>query len=158
MMAGDWIAIRKDLPRAIEVLRMVNMLKKTDGYRVAGQLADVWAWFDGETIDGVAHGVSPDFVDALVDQKGFADAMAATGWLIVTDEGLQVPKFGRWMGQSGKKRLRDNRRAAAEARRKKDDKKAKAAPKEGAAQYRTEHLKYNNQRKSKLPTTFADDL
>ena len=116
-MSGEWIPIHKELCDEIEVIQMAGRLK-LDAYAVAGRLFRIWCWFDTHTTDGRAKGITLEYLDKKVDCKRFAEAMLAAGWLTVTDHDdphqreVCVPKFDRWNGKSGKKRLAENRRKA----------------------------------------------
>jgi len=160
-MAGDWIAIQKELPTSIEVFQIAKGFSKLDRFGVCGRLLQVWSWFDTNTTDGMARSVTCEDIDTMVHQKGFAAAMVAAGWLKVLDfesGGLAVPNFDRWMGSSGKKRLRDNRRAAADAVRKKSEKKATERLGDSVTEKsRGQNNKYTT-RAQRVTTTLADDL
>lgn len=152
-MAGDWIAMRKDLPDDIEVIRMSAELKLMQDV-VVGKLFRVWSWFDTATADGLAQHVGPDFIDHLVDCEGFAEAMRKVGWLhIRKTPAIEVPNFDRWMGSSGKKRLAHNRRVAA----KRGASKAHSSITESAPEKSIEQ-KSNKNTRGTLPANFAEQL
>jgi len=113
-MAGDWIPWSKGLARRPEVLAVAKATGR-DRRAVAATLMEWWEWVDGETADGSLPGVSlADLVDLIpgTDDR-FWLAVCQVGWLEVTTEGLRVPHFERWMGQSAKRRLMDSRRKRA---------------------------------------------
>ena len=155
-MAGDWLPIQKDLFEAIEVLQIAGQLKKCR-FQVLGKLVKVWAWFDTHTADGVASGIDASFLDDMVEQKGFAAAMQAAGWLDISDNGLLIPNFEHRIGQSGKSRQQHNRTVAAKRAQQKRTRSAQAGAPIGAPEKRRgQNKKINNN--GRLPVTFADEL
>ena len=155
-MAGDWLPVQKDLFEAIEVLQIAAQVKKCR-FQVLGKLVKVWAWFDTHTADGVARGIDASFLDDMVEQKGFAAAMQAAGWLDIFRNGIRVPNFEHWMGQSGKRRQQHNRNVAAKRAQQKRTKSAQAGAPVGAPEKRREQNKKINNN-GRLPVTFADEL
>jgi len=116
-MSGEWIPVHKEVCDEIEVIQIASRLK-LDAYSVVGRLIRIWTWFDTHTTDGRAQGITTDYLDKKVDCKRFSEAMVEAGWLVISDHEdplereISVPKFDRWMGKSGKKRLAENRRKA----------------------------------------------
>ena len=110
-MAGDWIPMRVSLPNDPAVIAIAAMLR-ADEDLVVGKLFRFWTWADQQCADGNAPGVTESWLDRYVSAAGFAAALVKVGWLIVDGDGLKVPKFDRWMGNSGKKRLKTNQRVA----------------------------------------------
>ena len=102
-MAGDWIKMRHDLyddPSVVRIARLVGLDRDT----VVGKLYRLWAWADRHTTDGKVCDVGPDFVDDLLSCSGFAAAMQASGWLVITGDCFSFPRFDRHNGKSAKKR------------------------------------------------------
>lgn len=111
-MADDWIKMRHNLVDDPAVIAMSRVLKKPD-YAIVGLLHCVWCWADRQTSDGRADGVTPEWIDRkLVNVRGFAEAMANAGWLVIEDDGLSFPGFDRHNGASAKKRMLAARRKA----------------------------------------------
>ena len=118
-MAGDWIKFELSTFDKPEVIQMADALNMPESH-VVGCLLQVWAWFDQQTEDGNAYGVTTAFVDRRVGVKGFADAMLSTGWLAVIHReegdmlggqaGLSMPGFEEHNGKSAKKRALTARR------------------------------------------------
>ncbi len=112
-MAGDWIVWCKGLARKRKVLaiaREVSWSRK----ETAATLMEFWEWADAETEDGGLPGMTVgDLVNAVPDTtEGFWLALVKVGWLTATSDGLAIPEFREWMGQSAKSRLRKNQRQA----------------------------------------------
>jgi hypothetical protein len=110
-MAGDWMMIDLELSDKPEVHQIAAILQ-LDPDAVVGKLVRVWSWFDKQTVDGHAPSVTHALLDRLTARDGFADALAVAGWLQSGSDGLRMPKFDRWNGQSAKKRALANRRQA----------------------------------------------
>jgi len=104
-----WIKVEHETIDKPEVLEMAEMLG-TSADEVFGKLFRVWCWFDLQSIDGNAGGVTGNalkrFIDRLVSSQGFAASMEKVGWL--TDTGM--PNFNNHNGESAKKRAVTNKR------------------------------------------------
>jgi hypothetical protein len=102
-MAGDWIKLRTDVhtdPAVIRISRATGL----DVYGVVGRLTALWSWADKHTEDGNVTGVNAEWVDSFVRADGIADAMIAVGWLAISADGIEFPRFDRYMGASAKVR------------------------------------------------------
>ncbi len=111
-MAGDWIPFDHDLPDKAEVLAI---MEKT-GTSLADtllRLCRMWIWFDRHTLDGKcnAFGVT-GLLQKCGGDKQFWGAVAAVGWLLITEDGLEVPKFAERFGSSARRRLLTAKRVA----------------------------------------------
>jgi len=108
-MAGDWLKMRHDLPDDPAVITMSSQTG-LDEDAIVGRLHRLWSWADRQLSDGVALGVSTDWIDRLVHCDGFAAAMVQAGWLEVHDRGVCFPKFDVHMGESAKLRAKSSER------------------------------------------------
>lgn len=124
-MAGDWLKMDSSTPEKPEVLAITSRMGWDDPDMTVGKLFRVWRWFDQHTTDGNAKGVTSALLDRIAGVAGFAQAMQAEGWLIVSDAGLSLPKFDRHNGATAKARVETARRVA------KHRAKPEAAPDEG---------------------------
>ena len=120
-MAGDWLKVEKDTPEKPEIFAIAETLGM-DPEKVFAKCFKLWAWADSHTTDGNAQGVTPSRVDELLHAPGFAVALAEVGWLSIRSGALQIPNFGRHMGQSGKTRALTAKRVAAHKARQGNDK------------------------------------
>jgi len=110
-MAGDWIKMRCDLatdPAVIAIAAATGLDEDT----TVGKLHRLWAWADQQTRDGNAHGVTEKWIDRFISAAGFAQAMAAAGWLVILTDGVTFPNWDRHNGQSGKQRALTAKRVA----------------------------------------------
>jgi hypothetical protein len=103
VMAGDWIKMRCDLeddPAVIGIAADTGI----DEYGVVGRLHKVWSWANKHTRDGHAPSVTSSWLDQYIGVQGFANAMQKHGWLLVSERGLEIPKFDVHNGKPGKDR------------------------------------------------------
>ena len=111
-MAGDYIPMRIALADDPAVISIATATKLTPDH-VVGKLHRLWSWADQHTTDGELAGVPASWIDDYLKKKGFAAAMASTPkdpWLIITPNGVTIPKYERWNGKCAKARLENNRR------------------------------------------------
>lgn len=108
-MAGDWIKMRVDLaddPAVIKIAARLNLCEDT----VVGKIHRLWSWFDQQTTNGNAPGVTSAWIDRRCNCPGLAAAMIEVEWLIESADGMQMPDFDKHNGQSGKSRALGSKR------------------------------------------------
>lgn len=114
-MAGDWIKMTHALPEKPEVLAIAGKTGLTR-FDVVGRLFTLWRWFDNNTTDGNAVGVTLVTLEECLFgysvNVGFVPAVVAVGWLEATDTGVRVVKFDAHISQSAKTRAQTNKRVA----------------------------------------------
>ena len=100
---ADWLKIGIDFPDKPEHFVVADFL----GIEVdsAVVLALRWLrWLDQHTEDGCT-GLSGRLVDAVMKQKGYADALVACGWAALDEHGdVCAVNFSRHNGETAKKR------------------------------------------------------
>lgn len=111
-MAGNWIKFEVDTPEKPEVLALTVAMGWDDPDLTVGKLLRVWRWFDQQTLEGNAPGVSAALLDRIAGVSGFANAMARVGWLIVSEDGISLPNFDRHNGETAKSRALTAKRVA----------------------------------------------
>lgn len=97
-----------DKPEVSIIAEALNI----DPDAVIGKLIRFWLWCDQQSISGNALNVTKMFLDRLVHQPGFSDALIKADWLQVRSGSLEVPHFDRHNGQTAKARALANRRIA----------------------------------------------
>lgn len=104
-MAGDWIKVEKATPSKPEIMAIAAAcnLSSDDAF---GKCFRLWSWFDTHSVDGTVKGITVAGIDQLVGLAGFADALTSVGWFNVRTGAVELPNFGRHMGQTAKQRLR----------------------------------------------------
>src|SRR3972149_6486467 len=108
-MAGDWIKMRVDLAEDPAVIAIAAATGLAEDH-VVGKLHRLWSWADQQTTDGDAASVTDKWIDRHVSCTGFAQAMQAASWLIVSVGGIRFPKFDKHSGKTGKRRALTARR------------------------------------------------
>lgn len=111
-MAGEWIKFESSLPDKPETLAITAAMGWDDPDLTVGKLMRVFRWFDQQTIDGNARGVTPALLDRLIGVTGFVQAMANERWVTVTEAGLTLRNFNRHNGASAKSRAKTAKRVA----------------------------------------------
>lgn len=89
---------------------MVAAKTGLDEFAVVGRLHRLWSWADSQTSDGRIVGVTGEWIDRYLQAPGFAAALAAARWILITKQGVRFPNFDRHNGQSGKARAANTRR------------------------------------------------
>ena len=114
-MAGDWLKMTHALPEKPEVLA-ISGRTGLNRFEVVGRLFILWRWFDNNTIDGNAVGVTSvtlnDCLFGYGDATSFVAAVVAASWLIETPEGISVVKFDEHTSESAKQRAQTAKRVA----------------------------------------------
>ena len=114
-MAGDWIKMTHNLPEKPEVLA-ISGKTGLNRFDVVGRLFIVWRWFDNNTTDGNARGVTSVTLEECLfgysSNVAFVSAVISAGWLVETDEGIHVVKFDEHISESAKVRAQTAKRVA----------------------------------------------
>lgn len=111
-MAGEWIKFEASTPDKPEVLAITVFMGWDDPDLTVGKLLRVWRWFDQQTIDGNAPGVTPALLDRLLGVSGLCEAMESVGWLESYEGGVRLPNFERHNGKTAKNRALTAKRVA----------------------------------------------
>lgn len=111
-MAGEWLKMECATPDKPEVLALTVKMGWDDPDLTVGKLFRLWRWFDQQTTDGNARGVTPALLDRQVGVTGFIEAVASVGWLHVDDGGVALVKFDRHNGATAKSRAQTAKRVA----------------------------------------------
>lgn len=123
-MPGAVLRIRFDLRDQPEVIAIGTALGM-DVDLVVGKLVVFWGWwcnsFHGESIADT-KALTLNEIDSKVAVPGFASELLRVGWLDLTEDGLEIPEFDRWLAGSGKttaaerqRRYRQRKKAVAES-------------------------------------------
>ena len=108
-----WLKFDVATPEKPEVLQITVAMGWDDPDLTVGKLLKLWRWFDQHTTDGNASGVTASLLDRLIGVTGFAKAVSDAGWLVIHDEGLTLPNFGRHNGKTAKDRVLTAQRVAS---------------------------------------------
>lgn len=111
-MAGEWLKFEASTPEKPEVLAITVGMGWDDPDLTVGKLLRVWRWFDQQTVDGNAAGVTPALLDRMIGVSGLCGEMQKVGWLEVHDGGVRLPGFEKHNGNTAKKRVLTAKRVA----------------------------------------------
>ena len=111
-MAGDWVKFEHTTPDKPEVWQIAELLG-IDGDAVVGKLLRIWVWADQQTTDGNARSVTFALLDRISGVTGFAEAMAAVGWLVKEGGKVRFINFDRHNGKTAKTRALSAKRVEA---------------------------------------------
>lgn len=70
-------------PIVISIAARLNV----DEFSVVGRLHRIWSWADRHLADGLALGITTDWIDHFVRLEGFSIALLETGWLVKIEKG-----------------------------------------------------------------------
>jgi hypothetical protein len=101
----SWIKFDCSTPEKPEVLAITVALGWDDPDLTVGKLLKVWRWFDQHSTEGNARNVTSALLDRIIGVTGITQAMVNCGWMIVTEDGLQLPSFEVHNGKTAKDRL-----------------------------------------------------
>lgn len=111
-MAGEWLKLECSTPDKPEVFAITARMGWEDPDLTVGKLFRVWRWFDQQTTNGNADGVTASLLDRIAGATGFAQAMISEGWLVETGHGLALPNFEKHNGATAKSRAQTAKRVA----------------------------------------------
>jgi hypothetical protein len=111
-MAGDWIKMECCTPEKSEVLALTVKMGWEDTDLTVGKLFRLWRWFDQQTEEGNARGVTAALLDRIVGVSGFCQSLSEVGWLTITDDGISLPNFDLHNGHTAKSRSQTAKRVA----------------------------------------------
>lgn len=111
-MAGEWLKLEACTPEKSEVLAITARMGWDDADLTVGKLFRIWRWFDQQTTDGNACGVTTALLDRIVGVTGFCEAVHSVGWLCITETGISLPNFERHNGNTAKSRALTAKRVA----------------------------------------------
>ncbi len=111
-MAGEWLKFDCSLPEKPEVLAITVALGWDDPDLTVGKLMRLFRWFDQQTVDGNAAGVTAALLDRIVGVTGFVQCVADVGWVVIGDGFLSLQNFERHNGATAKGRAQTAKRVA----------------------------------------------
>jgi hypothetical protein len=111
-MSGEWLKMECATPDKPEVLALTVKMGWDDPDLTVGKLFRLWRWFDQQTVDGNACGVTAALLDRQVGASGFIQAVSDVGWLLIEKDGIRLPKFDRHNGNTAKSRALTAKRVA----------------------------------------------
>jgi hypothetical protein len=111
-MAGEWLKFESNLPEKPETMAITAAMGWDDTDLTVGKLMRLFRWFDQQTVDGNAVGVTTALLDKHIGVPGFVQAVINVRWLEVTEGGLALRNFDRHNGETAKSRALTAKRVA----------------------------------------------
>jgi hypothetical protein len=111
-VAGEWLKFECSLPEKAETLAITAAMGWDDPDLTVGKLMRLFRWFDQQTLDGNAAGVTPALLDRVIGVSGFVHAVAEAGWIVISDTGISLRNFDRHNGETAKSRALTAKRVA----------------------------------------------
>lgn len=112
-MAGDWVKMTHELPDKPEVIA-ISAKAGITRYETVGRLFVLWRWFDNQTLDGNATGVTSVTLNETLfgygDATRFVSAVVEVGWLVENEAGILVKNFDYHISESAKTRAQTAKR------------------------------------------------
>lgn len=91
-MSDEWIKMQTDLSEDPIVISIASRLH-IDEFGVVGRLHRIWSWADRHLTDGLALGITPEWIDQYVRLEGFSNALLETGWLAKIEKDSEKTSF-----------------------------------------------------------------
>lgn len=119
-MARNWIKIETVTPDKPEICAIATHLK-IDPDAALGKLVRLWAWAEVNRVGGNAVNVTREFIDKVVGQPRFAEALEVAGWLSGSDQALVFTRFSKHNGKAARDRALTAERVTRHRERKRDN-------------------------------------
>lgn len=116
-MREEWSPIRVGLRNTVEVIGIAAKLGKPRN-EIVGAMHAMWGWFQTETTDGFAKGLTPESLDAICECPGLAKTSETFGWMVITSDGMRVPRWDVHNSKGAKRRRKTAKRVAKNRRNK----------------------------------------
>lgn len=91
------------------VARICDLTNKREA-EIIGGLYWLWSMADQQTADGRLDGFSLSAIDRKTGIKGFGAALAKVGWILESEEGVEIARFDEHNGASAKRRASEAKR------------------------------------------------
>lgn len=111
-MSSNWIKMRVNLTSDPQVIKVSRLLECSE-FKVVGLLHWLWSWADTHTEDGRAVGIDCVWINRQTGTEGFCEALVSVGWLVMHEDGIEIPNFSTHNGSSAKSRANGAKRAAS---------------------------------------------
>jgi hypothetical protein len=105
----NWIKMRSNLWDDPRIARICDLTGKKEA-EVIGGLYWLWTMADVQTQDGMLNGLSTATIDRKTGVKGLGTALVKVGWVLETEEGIEIARFDEHNGASAKRRAYEAKR------------------------------------------------
>jgi hypothetical protein len=105
----NWIKMRSNLWDDPRIARLCDITGKKEA-EVIGGLYWLWTMADVQTQDGMLNGLSTATIDRKTGVKGLGTALVKVGWVLESEEGVEIARFDEHNGASAKRRAYEAKR------------------------------------------------
>jgi len=110
-MAGDWFKMEVTTPNKLEISEIAYTLGVSK-HEALGMFTEYLSWLNQHCENGRLPLCSINLIEGMTGNKGFCDALASVGWVVIHNDHLEIVKYDRHNGNNAKKRAETNRRVA----------------------------------------------
>jgi hypothetical protein len=106
---SNWIKMRSNLwddPRIAKICDITNKPER----EVVGGLYWIWSMADDQSTDGRLEGLSLGAIDRKTGLKGLGAALVKIGWILESEDGVEIARFDEHNGASAKRRSTEAKR------------------------------------------------
>jgi hypothetical protein len=106
---SNWIKMRSNLwddPRIAKICDITNKPER----EVIGGLYWIWSMADDQSTDGRLEGLSLGAIDRKTGLKGLGAALVKIGWILESEDGVEIARFDEHNGASAKRRSTEAKR------------------------------------------------
>ena len=91
------------------IARLCDLTGKKEA-EIIGGLYWLWTMADVQTEDGMLTGLSTSTIDRKTGVKGIGSALSKVGWVLESEEGIEIMRFDEHNGASAKRRAYEAKR------------------------------------------------
>ena len=110
-MAGDWFKMELTTPNKLEIMDLAFTLG-VSRHEALGMFTELLSWLNQHCKNGILPLHSTQFIDNMMGNIKFCDALASVGWIIMHEDHLEIVNYDRHNGKNAKRRAETNRRVA----------------------------------------------
>jgi hypothetical protein len=106
---SNWIKMRSNLWNDPRIAKICDITNKPER-EVIGGLYWIWSMADDQSTDGRLEGLSLGAIDRKTGLKGLGAALVKIGWILESEDGVEIARFDEHNGASAKRRSTEAKR------------------------------------------------
>jgi hypothetical protein len=106
---SNWIKMRSNLWDDPRIARICDITNKREA-EVIGGLYWIWSMADDQSTDGRLEGLSLGAIDRKTGIKGLGATLVKIGWILESEDGVEIARFDEHNGASAKRRSTEAKR------------------------------------------------
>jgi len=106
---SNWIKMRSNLWNDPRIAKICDITNKPER-EVIGSLYWIWSMADDQSTDGRLEGLSLGAIDRKTGLKGLGAALVKIGWILESEDGVEIARFDEHNGASAKRRSTEAKR------------------------------------------------